>query len=282
MKVLLSLLGGALLSASSVSLAANRWATVTSPTPTVNGIESIGDYTAGCLRGALTLPENGEGYQVMRLSRQRYFGHPDLIQFIEKLGRSAVDKDWGTLLIGDLGQARGGPTPSGHRSHQSGLDVDIWFLLSREASKRKLSHGEREKWGAPSVLLPHSDTINPSQWSPAMEQVLETAALMPEVDRIFVNAAIKRELCNKNGPEARPWLKKIRPWWAHDDHFHVRLKCPIDSPNCKAQDPVPNSNGCDASLDWWFSAEAKTPSTVPKKAPAPLRLPEQCNAVLTE
>lgn len=253
----------------------NPWAQVTGPSPGV--AESIGSYTAGCVKGAAKLPENGEGFQAMRLSRNRLYGHPVLIAFIEKLGRTTATEHLGSLLVGDLGQPRGGPTLSGHRSHQTGLDADIWFLLSPVAAQRILSHNEREDWGAPSVVDTVTDIIDPEQWTFKQELILKTAAQMPEVERIFVNASIKRELCKKFKSSA--WLGKIRPWFKHDDHFHVRLKCPAGSPDCQSQDSVPSGDGCDASLDWWFSAEAKAPAKPGKPAPPPL-LPERCAEVL--
>ena len=128
------------------------------------------------------------------------------------------------MLIGDLGQPRGGPTLSGHRSHQTGLDVDIWFLLSTQAASHTLAFKERETWNAPSVLVGQSDTIDYRQWSKANEKVLEVAAQTAEVDRIFVNPSIKRELCLTHA--RHDWLRKIRPWGKHDDHFHVRLNAP--------------------------------------------------------
>ncbi|MGR9088093.1 MAG: penicillin-insensitive murein endopeptidase [Gammaproteobacteria bacterium] len=256
----------------------HAWARVAEPKASPHA-KSIGTYTAGCLSGAVALPANGPGYQVMRLSRKRFYGHPTLIQFIEHLGSSVAGQQLGELLIGDLGQPRGGPTLTGHRSHQNGLDVDIWFLLSEQAANRVLAYNERESWGAPSVLLDHSDRIDSRQWSRAHEQILEIAARMPEVERIFVNPSIKRQLC-KNSVR-RDWLRKIRPWWKHDDHFHVRLKCPEDSKDCLRQEPLPPVDGCDASLAWWFSAEAKAPA---KKAPPPKVpvLPAQCDSVLTD
>lgn len=247
----------------------NTWGKVTRPT--ISGTsQSIGSYTAGCLRGAARLPENGKGYQVMRLSRQRYYGHPDLIRFIEHLGQASSANGWGTLLIGDLGQPRGGPTLTGHRSHQTGLDVDIWYLLSSVAVNRQLTVSEREKWGAPSVLRAKSDEINSAQWSMVNARILEAAAKMPEVERIFVHAGVKRWLCDNSA--SRDWLKKIRPWWGHDDHLHVRLKCPANNFACQGQEPIPAGDGCDSGLDWWFSAEAK--AELAGKKPKSREMPE--------
>lgn len=261
----------------SSSPAANNWATIKQSVQIGDSAQSIGSYTAGCLSGAVSLPQNGPGYQLMRPTRNRSYGHPDLIRFIESIAKTTHSRHWGVLLIGDLGQPRGGPTPSGHRSHQSGLDVDIWYLLSQQAANRSLTFNERETWSAPSVLAAQSDAIDDRQWSSAHEKILEMAAGKPEVDRIFVNPSVKRLLCRRKSDHS--WLKKIRPWWGHDDHFHVRLKCPLNNQNCTAQEPLPESDGCDASLAWWFSEEAKTPAPTAKK-PEPPVLPALCDVVL--
>lgn len=257
---------------------AQHWSMVTQPTKSSTA-QSIGTYNAGCISGAVSVPANGTGYQMMRLSRNRSYGHPALRQFIERLGQTAARQHLGELLIGDLGQPRGGPTLSGHRSHQTGLDVDIWFLLSKQAESRILAFNERETWSAPSVLAAQSDAIDYSQWSLANEKVLEAAARMPEVDRIFVNPSVKRELCIRYS--SHEWLRKIRPWWKHDDHFHVRLKCPKDNYHCQGQAPLPPGDGCGAELNWWFSEEAKHPIT-PQKPSAPPVLPVLCDSVLKE
>jgi len=258
---------------------AQKWSMVTQPTITSGNAQSVGTYNAGCISGAVSVPANGTGYQMMRLSRKRSYGHPDLKQFIEKLGQTSASQHLGSLLIGDLGQPRGGPTLSGHRSHQTGLDVDIWFLLSKQAASRTLAFNERETWSAPSVLAAHSDAIDYTQWSQANEKILEAAARMPEVDRIFVNPSVKRELCAHSA--THDWLRKIRPWWKHDDHFHVRLKCPKNNKYCQGQDPLPPGDGCDAGLDWWFTEEAKHPAP-PKTPPKPLVLPVLCDSVLID
>ncbi len=260
-----------------IEAVANPWSTVTQPATMGGAAQSIGTYDAGCLAGAVALPADGVGYQVMRLSRQRFYGHPDLKYVIEALGRQVASQRLGVLLIGDLGQPRGGPTLSGHRSHQTGLDVDIWFLLSAQAASRSLTRAERESFGAPSVLAGKSDNINSAQWSQANERVLELAAGLPTVDRIFVNPSVKRELCSRH--HGQRWLRKIRPWWKHDDHFHVRLKCPANNKNCVGQPPLPVGDGCDASLAWWFSDEAKKPPVKPYKPKKPV-LPALCDVVL--
>ncbi len=258
--------------------AASSWSSVTTPKTLGNSVQSIGSYTNGCISGASALPINGKGYQLMRLSRQRIYGHPVLTHFIQQLGERVAQEKMGVLLIGDLGQPRGGPTLTGHRSHQTGLDVDIWFLHSQQAQQRLLSSVERETMQAASVVNTQNARLNLMQWTARQEKVLEIAALMPEVDRIFVNPIIKRELCQRYN--AAQWLRKIRPWWKHDDHFHVRLACPANNTHCEKQAPLPMDSGCDADLAWWFSAEASKPAAQAKKPSSPAPLPLLCKALI--
>ena len=259
---------------------AQEWARITTPAKALGNSQSIGTYTSGCVSGAAALPLQGNGFQVMRLSRHRFYGHPELIEFIQQLGQTVYSQQLGTLLIGDLGQPRGGPAPSGHRSHQTGLDVDIWFLLSEQANTQVLTADERETWNASSMIDPQTGRVNDKLWSKAHERILELAASSPKVERIFVNPGIKQALCQHRTAASGRWLGKIRPWWKHDDHFHVRLKCPAKNAFCENQEPLPAGDGCDASLDWWFSAEAKLPSKS-KPMPAP-PLPALCERILTE
>jgi penicillin-insensitive murein endopeptidase len=260
---------------------ASEWGEV--PGPTRTPPQAIGGYAKGCLAGAVALPANGPGYQVIRLSRERYYGHPELIQFIEKLAHAARPQGWSGLLVGDMAQPRGGPMTSGHRSHQIGLDADIWF---RAAPGKPLSAQARESVSAISMVNPDGQSVDRLRWSAVHARLLKTAASFPEVDRIFVNAAIKRELCAVAGPD-RAWLSKIRPWWGHNYHFHVRLRCPANDRACENQDPLPPGDGCDESLAWWFSdaerARLDKPIVPPAKPPKPMaltELPPACRGVL--
>src|SRR5262245_43077822 len=70
---------------------------------------TIGFYSKGCLAGAMALPINGATWQVMRLSRNRNWGHPNLVQFLERLAAQAPKTGWHGLLVGDMSQPRGGP-----------------------------------------------------------------------------------------------------------------------------------------------------------------------------
>jgi penicillin-insensitive murein endopeptidase len=234
----------------------------------------VGSYAAGCVQGAVSLPAEGPGFQTMRRHRRRFFGHPVLVRYLQELGVAADQQGVGTLLIGDLGQARGGPMPDGHRSHQNGLDVDIWFWLPRD--EMVLTVAERETVEAPSMLTPDGRALDARVWSQRQVNLLRLAADFDVVARVFVNPVIKKALCEQFPGSL--WLQKLRPWWGHADHFHVRLRCPGEGTTCQDQDPLPAGDGCGAELAWWFSEEASKPP--PRVDITKVPLPAACEAIL--
>ncbi len=171
----------------------------------------------------MALPINGATWQVMRLSRNRNWGHPNLVQFLERLAAQAPKTGWRGLLVGDMSQPRGGPMLTGHASHQVGLDADIWLT---PMPNRELTREEREEMSATMIVAEDRLDVDPQVWTPAHVAVIRAAAKDPQVARIFVNAAIKKALCRDAGSD-RHWLGKVQPWWGHDFHFHVRLDLPV-------------------------------------------------------
>ncbi len=244
---------------------------------------AIGYYPRGCLAGGVALPANGPNWQIMRLSRNRNWGHPELVNFLKRFAPLAAKATgWPGILIGDMAQPRGGPTVADHMSHQTGLDVDIWF---RPMPDRRLSAEERETLVATSVVAADKLTVDPETWTSAHAAFIRAAAEQPEVERVLVNAAIKKELCRLEAGRHRAWMSKVRPWYGHADHMHVLLKCPADSPQCRPQPPVPAGDGCsDKELSYWFSEKVLHPVIKPPaKPPKPIMLadlPRACKAVL--
>jgi penicillin-insensitive murein endopeptidase len=243
----------------------------------------IGAYNAGCIAGAAQMPINGDTWQVMRLSRNRNWGHPSMVALLKRLSVKAhKDAGWPGILIGDMGQPRGGPALSGHASHQIGLDADVWLTPMPD---HRLSREEREEMSA--VMMVRSDRldIDPQVFTPGHLMVLRDAAQEPTVQRIFVNAAIKKALCREAKGD-RSWLSKIRPWYGHDYHFHIRMACPPGATDCKGQKPQEDGEGCSASdLGYWFKDSIIHPQP-PKEPPVPshgitlAQLPAACRQVL--
>jgi penicillin-insensitive murein endopeptidase len=258
------------------------------PTTTMKS-RAIGYYAKGCQAGAVGLPIDGPAWQVMRLSRNRNWGQPGTIDLIERLATEAKANDgWNGLLVGDISMPRGGPMPSGHASHQVGLDADIWLT---QMPDRTLTAKERETMQA-TMMVKDRHTIDKSVWTEAHMRLIKRAASYPEVERIFVHPPIKAELC-KWATGDRSWLAKVRPYYGHNYHFHIRLRCPANSPTCKPQaEPAPkDGTGCGEELAYWMGdapwkriEHPPPPPPKPVKPPPPLTLaslPAECRAVVT-
>lgn len=248
---------------------------------------AIGSYARGCLAGATALPIDGPSWQVMRLNRNRNWGHPALIDYLEKLARDVPRiTGWPGLLVGDISQPRGGPMLTGHASHQIGLDADIWLT---PMPKGRLDREARENM--PAVNMARSDwrDVDPKHWTPAHTRLIRTAAGDPQVERIFVNPALKVALCREAGSD-RAWLNKVRPIWGHNYHFHIRMSCPAGMAGCQGQEPPNFGDGCDAELSGWIErqraaifAPPKPPPKIPPKPKPPMSLdalPAECRQVL--
>ena len=244
----------------------------------------IGCYAKGCIAGAEALPINGDTWQVMRLSRNRNWGHPDLIALLERLAAKAhKDAGWPGILVGDMSQPRGGPMLTGHASHQIGLDADIWLT---PMPNRRLSREEREEMSAVMMVREDRLDIDPNVWTPAHLAVIRDAAQEPRVERIFVNAAIKKALCREARGD-RGWLSKMRPMYGPRLSFpHPHQMSRPAAANCEAQAPPPRAKAAaPADLAYWFSdamLHPKPPATPPKpKPPMTLaHLPADCRQVL--
>ena len=251
------------------------WSTVATPAP--GPTQSIGFYSAGCLQGARQLPLDGPGYEAIRVSRNRYWGQPAMIDYITQLGTRVRTSGQAHLYIGDLGQPRGGPAPSGHASHQNGLDADIWF--ERQPGPRR-SPLDRENPRLRSLVRADDTGIDDQVWSGQHVQLLQIAAELANVDRIFVNKFIKERLC-QSVTGNRAWLNKLVVWAGHDEHFHVRLHCPPGNPQCQPQAGYYSDDGCGEPLQLWFTRPpVKLPPPGTVLPPYRPKLPSACAAVL--
>ncbi|MDB5485673.1 MAG: murein endopeptidase Metallo peptidase family [Tardiphaga sp.] len=250
--------------------------------PTRGAPQVVGFYAKGCIAGAEALPLNGDTWQVMRLSRNRNWAHPQMVALLERLSAKANRvAGWPGLLIGDMSQPRGGPMLTGHASHQIGLDADIWLT---PMPNRQLSRNEREEMSAVMMVRKDRLDIDPQAWTPTHLAVIRAAAQEPAVERIFVNAAIKKALCREAKGD-RSWLSKVRPMYGHDYHFHVRIVCPAGSAECTPQAPPGDGDGCGADLAHWFTDAVlhPKPPAVPPKPKPPMTLadlPAACRQVL--
>ncbi len=251
---------------------------------------AIGSYAKGCLAGASALPVDGQTWQVMRLSRNRNWGHPDLIALLERLAQKAPKlTNWPGILVGDISQPRGGPMLTGHASHQVGLDADVWLT---PMPVRRLGAHEREEMSAINMVNAQWMDVNHAVWTQKQAALIKAAANEPNVTRIFVNPAIKVDLCHNAGKD-REWLSKVRPMWGHNYHFHIRLSCPADSEGCENQALPKDADGCGKELNDWLNLQhkalfspkpkdpnGKKPKNIPKPPMSVDELPDDCKQVL--
>ena len=154
------------------------------------------------MAGAVALPPDGPYWQAMRLSRNRQWGLPILVDFLQTLARDAAAQDgWPGLLVGDMAQPRGGPMLTGHASHQVGLDADIWLTPMPVA---RLTEREREDISATVITEPGpARGLRGPLDAAAHGRLIRRAALDPRVERIFVAPGIKKKLCETVGERPR-------------------------------------------------------------------------------
>ena len=250
------------------------WQKIKRPVPVEGKALAIGKYTNGCIIGAQPLPFKGTGFQTIRIIKNRFYGHPNMIAYLKHLGQRVHQAHLPDMLVGDIAMPAGGRFLTGHRSHQMGLDADIWFRMG------KMSKKEAYNPAGMAVLMVDRKTkkVIDEVWSKNQEQLLKLAASDNQVARIFVNPAIKIKLCETVKGD-RHWLHKIRPWFGHDAHFHIRLHCPKDAQYCTEQAPIPKGDGCDATLYSWLKpAPKKTGPSKPVVIPPP---PPLCQQILT-
>jgi penicillin-insensitive murein endopeptidase len=220
----------------------------------------------------------------MRLSRNRNWAQPETVDFIQDLSRFAATMNgWDGIYVGDMSQPRGGPMLTGHASHQTGLDADIWML---PPDRLTLNRQEREDLSSISMRRERGAFTN-SSWTEQHMQLLRAAASDPRTARIFVFPGAKVAMCNWETGD-RAWLNRIRPWHGHHYHFHVRLRCPDGDTGCEDQAPPPAGDGCADAQNWVNDILNPPPPTptdpnaTPRAPRGPLtmaRLPGQCLAV---
>lgn len=258
----------------SLSVSATQWEKIRTPVASANGeVQSIGGYSNGCIIGAQPLALKGEGYQVIRHARNRYYGHPQLLDYLTTLAKNTKNAGLPTILIGDMGMPAGGRFASGHASHQTGLDADVWLRFG------PMDDQTAAKPDGLGLLVVNKGATNVNaNWQAQHATLIKLAAKDPRVNRIFVNPAIKVKLCQTAGQD-REWLRKIRPWYGHDSHFHVRLSCPKDAKYCENQAAIPAGDGCGDELYSWFEPKPASTSSKPKVLPAP---PVQCQMILNQ
>ncbi len=187
--------------------------------------ESIGAPWDGELAGGEQLAQ-GDGYRVRRPARA--YGASHVVDHLRHAIAEvrALYPEVHTLAIGDLSAEHGG-TIAGHRSHQSGLDVDLGFYVTQVPA------------GYPDRFAAAGDDLDLQATWALLTAFARTADLDDGVAIMFLDHALQRRLYTwahrrgtpeedlevlfqyPRGKDTQVGL--IRHWPNHADHVHVRF-----------------------------------------------------------
>ena len=220
---------------------------------------AVGFYADGSLTGAFQLPaESSAHLKIFRL-RNRGWGTASLVNVIVTATRAfhAQFPTGDRVQVGDMAKERGGLISSSHVSHQNGLDADVAYLQNDHIERNPNTNGPNGF--GPSFVSGGKLTSNfdvRRNWF-LLKEIVSTG----RVTRIFVDPQIKRTFCARAAaidPSAsvairNETLRRLRPYDNHDDHFHMRIACPKNSPRCVAQEEPPSGTSCNdiSTVEEW-------------------------------
>lgn len=198
------------------------------------GGQSYGAPWNGLLRNSAQLPD-GEGYFVRR--PQLAFGTRSTVDFVRRAVAVVREQfpDSHVLAIGDL-SAKSGGRITGHRSHQSGRDVDVGLIYKTKPE------------GVPYDFAPATDDNLDCEATYALINEFADTDKDGGVQVIFLDFDVQRmlydwaiahgedyvelqKLFQFPNRDARGTLVQHAP--NHDDHLHIRFHCTKGEPNCR-------------------------------------------------
>ena len=204
------------------------------PAPVVE--QSVGRPQKGRLVNA-TRFKSGKGYFLRR--KERTYGTLETVTQI-RAAITAVRSRFPKLhrlAIGDFSNRHGGPL-SGHRSHQSGRDVDLGLYYLKRPK------------GYPAEFIPGSEhNLDFAATWALVEALTKTAGKPGGVERIFLDYSLQKSLYSwgRKNKVSRAKLRKVlqypRGRWSdegvvqhfpnHVDHLHVRFHCARTDKACQ-------------------------------------------------
>lgn len=198
--------------------------------------QSVGVPWSGRLQHASALPP-GDGYFIRR--PERAWGTQTTIELTERAIGETLDAfpDEHILAIGDISAPSGG-TITQHRSHQSGRDIDVGLFYREKPA------------GYPaSFIHADEDNLDCAATFKLLESFLATADDDGGVQMIFLDFDVQGILYDwaldhgiserrlerifqyPHGRGSGDGIVRHEP--NHDNHMHVRFKCPADDTGCR-------------------------------------------------
>lgn len=210
--------------------------------------QAIGFYSSGKMMNSLQLPMEGLGFLKIQRPRKRHFATFDLIKVIQTAAR-IVREDFPQgerLQIGDIANQKGGQCAS-HKSHQNGLDADIVYYRKNFREMNPEVNATFDESFVKNGKVTENFDIE-RNWA-----LFAALVSTGRVKRLFVDIAIKKAACEYAvstglNEEKIEILRRLRLEALHDDHVHLRITCPNNSPNCQQQLEPPEGSGCESLL----------------------------------
>ena len=176
----------------------------------------------------------------------RFYGTWELVQLLERAARRVAFRLPGAKLsVGELSRPGGGRV-DGHRSHESGRDVDLGFYVTRSDGEPLYTYAfaafdARGHGVAPNQYLRFDDARN---WELVAKLLSDGET---RVQYIFVASYLKQRLLDEarrrgapGGLIERAKAALVQPAHGHPhhNHFHVRVYCgPADQGLCRDSGP---------------------------------------------
>lgn len=210
--------------------------------------QAIGSVNAGRLQNGINLfdiqqKNSAVGFKLIRPERKTYFATNELAWLLQQMGTmTRQELSPQVLSIGDTSRESGGSLGR-HKSHQNGLDADVAFYFNS-------SKFQGEFISAVAGGKPHASWMVEPQWK-LFKFIVNTKL----VDRIFIHKTLKNALCQlaiKQGELrkgdtstlAAETLRRLIPEPAHDNHFHLRVKCSSAQVRCRQMAEPATGSGC--------------------------------------
>ncbi len=218
-------------------------------TPKIFSSEAVGYYSKGSLRAAKSILETPSSVHKLFVAREKLYTTDEMLTLLEGAAEFVEDQfpDSEVIQVGDLSGIRGGPATR-HASHQNGLDADVVYLRNNGY----VQPSEAPEWEEYFVV---GSKVSSNFNLPRNLALFRNLVSRYPVTRIFVDAAIKRDICRYVASNSlfdsltKLTLRRLRIADYHKTHFHVRLACPAGDHSCTPQTEPPSGTGC-SNLDF--------------------------------
>ncbi len=197
--------------------------------------QSVGAPWAGRLQEPAQLP-GAERYYIRR--PYRAFGTRSTVELVQRALGEVLDAfpDVHVLAVGDLSAEKGGWITD-HHSHQSGRDIDLGLFYTEKPQSYPGSFVEAT-----------DDNIDAAATFALLEAFAQTTSEDGGVQVMFLGFKVQAMLYNwalDHGvdqdrldrmfqlPHGRGGAGLIRHEPNHDNHIHIRFKCPSDDTACR-------------------------------------------------